>query len=112
MAPFHYGTTETSPGPSDEHAFVKIRHKLPVGSESRLITWSVTPVNAKGSAEANFAAAMTAFGQLLRGSEYMKSLSYDHVFAISNATRGTDEFGYRAEFVNLVRLAKLARAMQ
>jgi Ca-activated chloride channel family protein len=72
----------------------------------------VTPAHAKISAEANFAAAVAAFGQLLRGGEYMKSFSLDDVIALANANRGTDEFGYRTEFVNLVRLAKSARAMQ
>jgi Ca-activated chloride channel family protein len=72
----------------------------------------VTPANAKVSTEAKFAAAVAAFGQLLRGGEYMKSFSYDDIITLANANRGADEFGYRAEFVNLVRLAKSARAMQ
>lgn len=110
--PLRYGTAENSPEFSDEYAFVKIRYKLPGESESQLITQPVTPANAKVSTEAKFAAAVAAFGQLLRGGEYMKSFSYDDVITLANANRGADEFGYRAEFVNLVRLAKSARAMQ
>jgi Ca-activated chloride channel family protein len=110
--PLRYGTAGNSPELSNEYAFVKIRYKLPGESESRLITQPVTPANAKVSAEANFAAAVAAFGQLLRGGEYMKSFGFDDVIAQANANRGTDEFGYRAEFVNLVRLAKSARAIQ
>ena len=32
------------------------------------------------------------------------------MIALANANKGEDEFGYRAEFVNLVRLAKIGRA--
>ena len=107
-----YGTADSSPGASDEYAFVKIRYKLPEEAESRLITEPVTAANAKASTEASFAIAVAAFGQILRGGEYTTSFSYDDVIALANANRGSDEFGYRAELVNLVRLAKSARAMQ
>jgi hypothetical protein len=35
--------------------------------------------------------------------------SYDDVIALAQSARGDDPFGYRAEFINLVRLAKSAR---
>ena len=110
--PLRYGTADSSPEASDEYAFVKIRYKLPGEAESRLITEPVTAANDKASTEASFAAAVAAFGQILRGGEYTTSFSYDDVIALANANRGSDEFGYRAELVNLVRLAKSARAMQ
>ena len=34
------------------------------------------------------------------------------MIALANANKGDDEFGYRAEFVNLVRLAKSAAPME
>ena len=110
--PLRYGTAGSSPGASDEYAFVKIRYKLPGEAESRLITEPVTAANAKTSTEASFAIAVAAFGQILRGGEYTSSFSYEDVIALANANRGSDEFGYRAELVNLVRLAKSARAVQ
>ena len=55
---------------------------------------------------------MAAFGQILRGGRYTSSFGYDDVIALANANKGPDEFGYRSEFVNLVRLAKSAAAMQ
>ena len=109
--PLRYQATDSSPGASDEYAFVKIRYKQPREAASRLITEPVTAANAKASTEANFAAAVAAFGQILRGGEYTKSFSYDDVIALANANRGSDEFGYRAEFVNLVRLSKSARSL-
>ena len=38
-------------------------------------------------------------------------MSYDDVLRIADASRGPDEFGYRSEFVGLVRAAKSARTM-
>jgi Ca-activated chloride channel family protein len=110
--PLRYGTAEQAPaGPAGEYAFVKIRYKLPGQSESRLISQPVTAADEASSPEANFAAAVAAFGQILRGGEFTGSFGYDGVIALATASRGPDEFGYRSEFINLVRLAKSARPM-
>ena len=58
-----------------------------------------------------FAAGVAAFGQLLRGETHMGSFTYDDVIELTKDARGADEFGYRSEFLNLVRLAKSAKAM-
>ncbi|MFC1817071.1 von Willebrand factor type A domain-containing protein [Thermodesulfobacteriota bacterium] len=102
---------------SAEYAFLKIRYKLPDAEESRLLT---TPINseseyqtlAKVPAEARFASAVAAFGQLLRGDPYLERFDYNDVITLAEKARGKDRFGYRAEFLNLVRLAKTARAME
>ena len=101
---------------STEYAFLKIRYKLPDAAESRLITMPVGRENdyrttPEVPAEARFAAAVAAFGQLLRGDPYLKDFAYDDVLALAETARGRDRFGYRAEFMNLVRLAKTARAL-
>jgi Ca-activated chloride channel family protein len=54
---------------------------------------------------------VAAFGQLLRGDSYVRDFSYSNVITIAESARGRDRFGYRTEFLNLVRLAKTARAM-
>lgn len=110
--PLRYGTTEQAGTPAGEYAFVKIRYKLPGEDKSHLITEPVTAANEKVDGEASFAAAVAGFGQILRGAEFTKTFSYDDVIALATASRGPDTFGYRAEFINLVRLAKSARAMQ
>ena len=38
-------------------------------------------------------------------------MSYDDVLRIATASRGKDEFGYRSEFVQMVRSARNARTM-
>lgn len=110
--PLRYGAKDAPQGAGGEYAFVKIRYKLPGEGESRLIATPVTAAQDVPSAETGFAAAVAAFGQILRGGEFTKSFGYDDVLALAAANRGRDEYGYRSEFLTLVRLAKSARAMQ
>jgi len=94
-----------------EYAFIKIRYKLPGENASRLIS---TPVDGRSEAkalsdapqDARFAAAVAAFAQLLRGDTSLGTFTYDDVIALARAARGDDMFGYRAEFINMVELAK------
>jgi Ca-activated chloride channel family protein len=63
----------------------------------------------QASVDVRFSTAVAAFGQLLRGEPHLGSFGYDEVIALANNAKGSDAFGYRAELVNLVRLAKSAR---
>ncbi len=102
----------------NEYAFLKIRYKLPDGDRSTLVTAPITleqeaAVDAAGvrSREARFATAVAAFGQLLKGGKYTGAYGYDQVIELAQGAKGEDRFGYRAEFINLVRLAKSAAAL-
>ncbi len=100
-----------------EVALVRIRYKAPEGGASRLIERPVTRADLAGldegrARETRFAAAVAAFGQLLRGGRHTGSFSYDDVAALAQPAKGDDPFGYRAEFLNLVRLAKSAAALE
>jgi Ca-activated chloride channel family protein len=102
---------------SGEYAFLKIRYKAPGGDVSTLIETPVTRAAEVDAGDARaletrFAAAVAGFGQLLRGGRHMGAFSYDDVVALANGAKGDDPFGYRAEFVNLVRLAKSAAALE
>nr|WP_295468698.1 VWA domain-containing protein [Mesorhizobium sp.] len=93
-----------------EYAFVKIRYKLPDGDVSKLITTPVTAANEVASFDAasvdqRFSVAVAAFGQKLRGTSQVAGYGYDRISEIAAAARGADTFGYRAEFLSLVRLA-------
>ena len=59
--------------------------------------------------DARFAAAVAAFGQLLRGGRHTGEFTYDDVIALGRGAKGEDRFGYRAEFL---RLAQSAAAME
>lgn len=100
----------------DEYAYVKIRYKLPAENTSRLLTRPVTLADGKAMEalpdDMRFAAAVAAFGQKLRGGRYLNNMGYDAIIDLAKSGRGEDEFGYRAEFINLVRLAQSASAMR
>ncbi|RMF40415.1 MAG: VWA domain-containing protein [Alphaproteobacteria bacterium] len=97
----------TTPGDTgDELAFVKLRYKLPDESESRLITRPVTPADRSDSTEARFAAAVAGFGELLKHSPYTGDLGYADIRRLARDALGEDPYGYRAEFLGLVRLAE------
>jgi len=101
---------------SGEYAFLKIRYKLPESKDSLLLTRAVDKKSeyqslASAPDEVRFASAVAAFGQLLRGDSHVKDFTYNDVIKIAESVRGKDRFGYRSEFMNLVRLAKTARAM-
>ena len=122
IAPLRYSpgsdqAARAGAGFAGELAFVKIRYKRPDADASRLITRAVTQADVFESLEAapreaRFAAAVAGFGQLLRGGRYTGDHGYDDVIALAQGARGDDPFGYRAEFLNLVRLAGSAAAME
>lgn len=103
-------------GDNNEYAFIKIRYKAPEGDVSKLIT---TPINVDQEyksldnvpVESRFAASVAAFGQLLRDDHYLKNYGFDNIINLAEGAKGADKFGYRAEFINLVRLAKNAPAL-
>ena len=95
---------------ADEYAFVKIRYKLPDEDVSKLITTPVTSANeiasfAGASEDQRFSVAVAAFGQKLRGTSQVSGMGYDAIADIASASRGADPYGYRGEFLSLVRLA-------
>ncbi|TIQ34856.1 MAG: VWA domain-containing protein [Mesorhizobium sp.] len=111
--PLRYGQAKVDNGGvanADEYAFVKIRYKLPAEDVSKLITTPVTAANEVSSFDAAgsdqlFSVAVAAFGQKLRDEDQTANFGYDRILEIANAARGADPFGYRAEFLSLVRLA-------
>jgi Ca-activated chloride channel family protein len=58
------------------------------------------------SEDVRFSIAMAGFGQLLRGGDYLGGWSWDQAIDLVNGAKGEDAFGYRAEAVNLMRLAE------
>jgi Ca-activated chloride channel family protein len=103
-------------GVSSELGFVKIRYKLPKSDTSLLLS---TPIDRRvqfarfedAPQDARFATAVAGFAELLRGGRYNGALSYDDVLRMANGAKGNDEFGYRTEFIQLVRAARTANAI-
>lgn len=91
-----------------EIAFLKMRYKLPKESVSKLITTPITTdLDGTAGTEQTFATAVAGFAQILQGGQHLSvDFTYDDVIALAKKGKGEDTFGYRAEFINLVRLAK------
>jgi len=108
-------TSPTTPN-NGEYGFVKIRYKLPKSDTSNLITVPIDRASEVASfdaapEDARFATSVAAFGELLRGGKYTGKFGYDDVLKIGQVARGADPFGYRSEFLGLVRAAKTASGM-
>ncbi len=104
--------TKAQAGKSDEYAFLKIRYKLPDEDTSRLIETPITDDRADISdQETEWASAVAGFGQLLKGGKYTGQFTYDDVITLAQKSKGEDQFGYRSEFIQIVRLAKSASEM-
>ncbi len=101
---------------SAEYAFLKMRYKLPKSDVSTLVT---TPIDRTAEharfedapLDARFAVGVAAFGELLRGGRHIGQFGYDDVLRVASASRGEDPYGYRSEFIQLVRAAKTASAL-
>ncbi len=96
---------------SSELGFLKIRSKLPDAAESTLQSLAITDALAKPAlteapVDVRFAIAVAGFAEILRGSPNTGGFTFDDVLALAATARGDDPFGERAEFLNLVRLAK------
>jgi Ca-activated chloride channel family protein len=107
--PLRYGIqTQTGTSDhSDEIAFVRLRYKRPGQSRSELIE---TPVELElnrspASTSLQFAAAVAAFGQYLRGGEHLQEFGLREIHALASKAKGDDPDGYRGEFLQLIRLA-------
>lgn len=110
MDPPRYGTKPASAVKSDEIAFLKLRYKLPGEKASKLIETPVTQADglvsvAAASPDLRFAVAVAGFGQLLRDETRLGDWSFKDVVALAEDARGADPNGWRAEFVQLARLA-------
>jgi len=88
---------------------VRLRYQRPDTEQYRLMVCGfVDPGQsfAGASADFRFAAAVAAFGMVLRRSEYRGNLTLQAVEEIAANSRGRDAGGQRAEFVELVRQAR------
>lgn len=112
--PLRYSSNQSEAPPvtadSGEFAFLKLRYKAPDADSSVLIEHPLLVADIRESidetsADYRFSAAVAGFAQLLKQDTSLGSFSYDDVLVLAQPARGDDLFGYRAEFINLVRTA-------
>jgi Ca-activated chloride channel family protein len=89
-----------------ELAYVKLRYKRPDGATSTRFDHPVPDRATATSADFDFAAAVAAFGLVLRDSEHRGAATFDLALALAKDALGEDRGGYRADFIELVGKAK------
>ncbi len=103
-------TARLSQGFNNEYGFVKIRYKKPDSTKSQKVSSAITidqefkDLN-KVDMDVRFAVAVAGFGQLLTHSVYIADMTFDDVLELAQSARGDDPYGYRSEFIQLVKLA-------
>jgi len=94
---------------SNDLLTLKLRYKEPDGQESRLLKFPVADrrqTMSEAGKDFEFAAAVAAWGMLLRDSAHRGAANFGMVLELAEAGRGEDEHGYRREFIELVKQAR------
>ena len=109
LDPLRYSTAQAATQKTSELGLLRLRYKPAVGAKSQLMEQVIARPEVdqlKTSDNFRFAAAVAAFGQQLRGGQYLNQFAYDDILQLARSARGDDHFGYRGEFLQLVALAK------
>ncbi|WIY26555.1 VWA domain-containing protein [Parasedimentitalea psychrophila] len=102
--PLRYQAAEET-ATSAEYGFLRLRYKRPGEHTSNLIETPILP-GGEATPDMVFASAIAGFGQLLQNSPYLGNWSYAQAIDLANGAKGDDAFGYRAQAVQLMRLAQ------
>ena len=103
------------PVANEELLTVKLRYKLPEADTSTridqpVVAKDITP--AEPSESFRFASSVVEFALLMKDSSFKGSASFDSVIKRARAAKGTDNDGWRAEFIRLVETAQLLQDSQ
>jgi Ca-activated chloride channel family protein len=102
-------TKQLTQNNTDEMLTVKFRYKEPDGDVSKLLVKTVNDGNNSidsASEDLKFSAAVALFGMQLSNSDFINTKKKEDVIALAEAGKGTDNDGYRAEFIRLVKSSK------
>ena len=94
----------------DEILTVKLRYKPLRAKQSLLLTQSLRDKDSlldQTSTNFRFAAAVAGYGLLLQHSEYSGKADYPELIELARSARGTDDEGYRAEFIRLLEMSEM-----
>ncbi|MEP3632082.1 MAG: VWA domain-containing protein [Shimia thalassica] len=108
--PLRYGDAPSGSA-QGEMGYLKLRYKSPGTDESQLIETRLPDV-ATADDEARFATAIAGFGQLLKDDRFLGEWGWTDAITLANEAKGADPFGYRAEAIQLMRLAKTLQGQE
>lgn len=113
--PLRYQTKNNAPKAdkrfNDELAYLKLRYKLPQAKDSQLIEIAIKASEIKTSLQLTsnnyqFSAAVAGFAQWLNNENSLTSMDISNVITLAQNSKGEDKYGYRSEFINMVKLAE------
>jgi len=84
---------------------LRLRYKQLDGTAAPEIAAPISRDAQAAGDDLRFAAAVAAFGQQLRGGKYLGRFGYREIEALAAGARGEDRYGYRGEFLQLLKLA-------
>jgi Ca-activated chloride channel homolog len=105
VAGLRYQRVTGEQSPRNELLHVALRYKAPDGEKSMLITHPVSGERTRPSEAMRFASAVAGFGMLLRESPNAGSLTWPQMIALARGAKGSDEDGYRADFIRMSEMA-------
>jgi len=109
LPPLRYGQGDktANAGDAKELAHLRLRYKRPGEDTSRLIQTPIlrSQLAATPSESLRFATAVAAFADALRGGKQIGQWSWNDIAAMAKRSLGTDPWGQRKEFVELVEQA-------
>ncbi len=93
---------------SDDLMTVKLRYKEPDEGKSKLLKQVIkyNEITQEPKDDFQFAATVAEFGLLLRNSKFKGQADYKKVIQSAIEAKGDDKFGYREEFINLIKKAQ------
>jgi Ca-activated chloride channel homolog len=94
---------------SDEWAWLKLRYKQPGQTKSILMEQPIASKAQGQQAEHDFAVAVAAWGQWLRGHSAIAPMGPKEIATLAQAAVASDPYGHRAEFMRLVKLSEALR---
>ncbi|MBT3169200.1 MAG: DUF3520 domain-containing protein [Candidatus Cloacimonetes bacterium] len=100
---------------TNEIITLKLRYKQPDVDTSKLMEFPINNTFVKfeqASDNFKFSAAVAGFGQLLRNSTFKGNVTYEILIDLAKKSKGKDEFGYRAEFIQLLEKAELIETLE
>jgi Ca-activated chloride channel family protein len=111
LPPLRYAGAEANGKPAasgHEIAHLRLRYKRPGADASRLIETPIlrAQLEAEAGPSLRFAAAVAAYADALRGGTQMSGWEWDDIAAAARQAQGTDRWGQRAEFLQLLGAAR------
>jgi len=104
-----YSNLKSKSDYNDELLTVKFRYKKPDKNKSIELV-KVVPYQVKERSQTTddfkFAASIAMFGMQLRDSKFKGKTDYNSIIAFAVNAKGTDDEGYRSEFIRLVKALK------